>query len=254
MSLLHRLYCKLRPTGPRWRGRIIFDFCIAVGNFHSPNAEYPTHLDKEEISRRYVFSRAKGTGIKGRFLDVGGRDGKLSYLLGHVAPLAFRQEVYDSNKSRFDAAFDYYGLDLYPAGENVLSGDLCDPAFLEKYRHMQDSFDVVYSNNVFEHFERPWIAAQNLLALMKVGGICITIVPFSIRYHEAPGDYYRFTHTGISKLFEFAGKIKVIEAGFDIRARRYDWQGLSKSNDNVPVDRYGAWRETWFTVVVLEKL
>jgi hypothetical protein len=47
--------------------------------------------------------------------------------------------------------------------------------------------------------------------------------------------------------------ITVLEAGFDIRARRYDWQGSGDANDVVPTDGFDAWRETWYTLVIIQK-
>jgi SAM-dependent methyltransferase len=219
-------------------------------------SSYRTDIDKEALSRDYVLNRiaARNPGRRLRFLDVGGRDGALTYLLSATGPLGFDPSLYAANREAFSAIYDYFGVDLAPAGPNILHGDICDRAFLQTYAGFAASFDVVYSNNVFEHLARPWIAAEVLLALLKPGGICITIVPFSQRYHESPSDYFRYTHTGVPKLFELAGAVKILEAGYDIRARRYDWQGSGQANDIVPVDRYGAWRETWFSVSVIEKL
>lgn len=243
-------------TAPHWRPRLVLDSTIAVGVPGDVRAGYPVDLDKEAISRRYILESvpARFPGSKLRFLDVGGRDGELTYLLGGVGPLEGNPQFRDINKRKFEALYDYFCVDLIPAGPNVLHGDMCDPAFLETYRDFVSSFDVIYSNNVFEHLARPWVAAEILLALLKPGGICITVVPFAQRYHESPGDYFRYTHMGIPKLYEAAGPVRVLEAGYDIRARRYDWQGTGVANDLVPVDRYGAWRETWFSVSVLEKL
>lgn len=257
---LSAVYRSLRRSGndngPRWQVRLIPDATIAVGSKSNLAGGYRVDIDKESLSRDYVLNRipARTAGQRLRFLDVGGRDGELSYLLGNVAPLQFDAAAHTKNKARFDAIYDYFGVDLHPAGDNVLHGNICDRTFLDTYADFKESFDVIYSNNVFEHFDRPWIAAEILLDLLKIGGICITIVPFSQRYHESPGDHFRYTHTGVGKLFDAAGPIKILEAGYDIRARRYDWQGSGGANDIVPVDRFGAWRETWLTVCILEKL
>lgn len=256
-SLARILYSQLRgQKTPRLGLRFICDSAIAVGVATRPPVTYLVTLDKEAISREYVLNRmpTRAKGERLRFLDVGGRDGTLRYLLGNSGPLEFRPAMYADNKARFESHYEYFGVDLHPSGQNVLHGNLCNREFLESYKDYAGAFDVIYSNNVFEHFDRPWIAAEILLTLLKVGGICITIVPFSQRYHESPGDHFRYTHTGIEKLFDAAGPIKVLEAGYDIRARRYDWQGQGDANDIVPTDRYGAWRETWFAVSVLEKL
>jgi SAM-dependent methyltransferase len=252
MGLISKIRGLVGNMGPRRRARLVLDSHLRVGNF----ALLPTQafdLDKEELSRRHVLGDRAPSGQGLRFLDVGGRDGRLSYLLGFDGPLHFNQALYDRNKAAFAAKYDYFGVDLIPAGDHVLSGDLCGRDFLNTYPQFRESFDIVYSNNVMEHFARPWIAAENLLALLKPGGVCITIVPFAQRYHESPGDYIRYTPQGVISLFESAGAVTVLEAGFDIKARRYDWQGSGEANDIVPVDRLGAWRETWLTCVILRK-
>jgi len=248
---LRKVWNKIRDGGPHKRLRFVVDYQIAVGTPRRAPS-YVTDLDKEEISRRYVLGRTPSGEGRMRFLDVGGRDGKLSYLLGNVAPLKFDTDAYERNIARFQSLYDYYGVDLHPAGYNVLAGDICDTQFLDQHANVAGSFDIVYSNNVFEHFRKPWIAAEVILRLLKPGGICITIVPFAQRYHEDPGDYFRYTPTGMVSLFE-QGDIAVLEAGFDIRARRYDWQGSGEANDVVPTDGFGAWRETWYTLVVIQK-
>jgi SAM-dependent methyltransferase len=243
-------------SAPRWRPRLVLDSAIAVGKPGVARASYPDDLDKEEVSRRYILNDvpARFPNRRLRFLDVGGRDGELSYLLGNTAPLTFDPAFHARNKQIFDSHYDYYCIDLIPAGPHVLHGDICDRKFLERYSNFAESFDVVYSNNVFEHLARPWVAAEILLTLLKPGGLCVTVVPFAQRYHESPGDYFRYTHLGIPKLFEAVAPVRLLKAGYDTRARRYDWQGSGEANDLVAVDRYGAWRETWFSVSVIEKL
>lgn len=242
-----------KRTDPRIHMDFIFQFTIANGSSKPLPVSYPVNLNKEAISREFIFRDVGNIEKKRRFLDVGGRDGELAYLFGATGPLSFSQQQAAQYKEKFHSLYEYYCVDLKPAGPSVLHGDMCSTDFLNDYADKIGTFDVIYSNNVLEHFERPWIAAANMLALLKVGGICITIVPFSQRYHEDPGDYFRYTHTGVTKLFEAAGSVKVLKAGYDIWARRYNWQGSGTNNDIVPVDRFGAWRETWLTVSVLEK-
>jgi SAM-dependent methyltransferase len=124
---------------------------------------------------------------------------------------------------------------------------------METHRDQICEFDVVYSNNVFEHLEDPFCAARNIWGLCREGGLIVTVVPFAQRHHESPNDYFRYTNRGIEKLFEVAGGVTAIESGYDIIGRRNNWQGSGLNNDIVPKDNFGAWRETWFTVCVLQK-
>ncbi len=254
ISLLRAAATYVRDNVFRRRKMLIFDFAVSVGNF-GKSVGYRIDLDKEAESRRYIFEVVPSLNSHRqlRFLDVGSRDGKLAYLLGHRAPLRFDRKLYAENRTRFDSLYEYFGVDLLPAGDHVLSGDICDVQFLEHYRDFIDRFDVIYSNNVFEHLEKPWVAAEVLFKLLAPGGICITIVPFSQRFHESPVDYFRYTHTAIEKLFSAAGPVSVLETGYDLRARRFNWQGIGSANDIVPTDKFGAWRETWFTVTIIRK-
>jgi SAM-dependent methyltransferase len=189
-----------------------------------------------------------------KFLDVGARDGELTYLLGIRRNLDIDQDFYAENRTKFDRKYTYFGLDILPSSKHkVLMGDVCQNDLLDGYPEFKEFFDVVYSNNVFEHFRKPWTAAKNLSALVKVGGLVVTIVPFASRYHESPGDYFRYSHTGVAALFEDYADYEVLLSGYDICGRRTNWQGGGIANDVVPVDSFGAWRENWFTVVVLRK-
>jgi ubiquinone/menaquinone biosynthesis C-methylase UbiE len=65
------------------------------------------------------------------------------------------------------------------------------------------SFDLVYSNQVLEHVPRPWVAAQEILRVLRPGGIGIhTTCAFNPR-HGPPHfeDYYRFMPSGLAQLF-----------------------------------------------------
>jgi len=232
---------------------LIFDTERQLGNFSAEaQSSHLDYLNKEEVSRSYVLNYPDDN-LK--FLDVGARDGSLKYLLGTTHNLEFNESFYQTNKRKFSSKYSYFGCDLNPCNnEKVLTGDVCSPDFLADKASFLDFFDVIYSNNVFEHLHRPWMTCQHIYRMLKTGGICITIVPFSQRYHEVPGDYFRYTHAAIPRLFEDCGTVEVLATGYDILGRRNNWQGSGKNNDLVPVDRFGAWRETWFTISVIKKL
>lgn len=248
-----RLFLSLKELST-WRVRFILDINKQVGNHAEKTGSIKLDLCKEEVSRKYIFRRP-GVGMK--FLDIGAGDGKLTYLLGITRNMKFDQSFYDSNLMMFKYKYKYYGVDLelQPGSteKSLLLCDICRPDFLVAHKDQIGKFDVVYSNNVFEHLEDPFCAARNVWNLCRDGGLIVTIVPFAQRYHESPNDYFRYTNRGIEKLFEVAGGVKVIESGYDIKGRRNNWQGSGLNNDIVPRDNFGAWRETWFTVCVLEK-
>jgi SAM-dependent methyltransferase len=72
-------------------------------------------------------------------------------------------------------------------------------------------FDVVICEQVLEHVEDPWAAAENLRRLCVPGGLVIVSTPFMIKVHELPEygmlDYWRFTPRGLRLLLERAGLV-----------------------------------------------
>ncbi len=85
--------------------------------------------------------------------------------------------------------------------------DLCDPALV-----VVDRYDVVICEQVLEHVPDPWLALQNLRALVEPGGHVIITTPFLIRVHAGPGDYWRFTEDGLRIMAERSG-LEVVTSG-----------------------------------------
>ena len=73
-------------------------------------------------------------------------------------------------------------------------------------------FDLVYSNQVLEHVPRPWLAGEQIVRVLRPGGIGIhTTCTFNPR-HGPPAfeDYYRFLPAGLAQLFP---GVKVLSLG-----------------------------------------
>lgn len=79
--------------------------------------------------------------------------------------------------------------------------DLCAPLAYQR------RFDVVICEQVIEHVEDPWAAAENLRALCAPGAELIISTPFLIKIHEHWGmrDYWRFSPRGLRTLLERCG-------------------------------------------------
>ena len=224
-----------------------------LGNFQKNELEYDI-LNKEDESRKYIFDYFEMSAKKRKFLDVGGQSGELIHLLKDRGNFNYDENMYKMLKDKFAKSFNYYGVDIKPNGENVLYGDICSLDFIDKYLDKKEFFDIIYSNDTFEHLNKPWVAVENIHKLLKVGGVIVIIVPFSQRYHAVPNDFFRYTHTSIENLFTNCGKYELLKTGYDIQGRRNNWQGSGKNSDIVPVDSFGAWRETWVTFTALKKL
>jgi len=73
-----------------------------------------------------------------------------------------------------------------------------------------ESFDVYFSSNVYEHIDEPWRAAEEAVRVLRRGSLILIFGPFAWRHHDKP-DYWRYTSEGFQYLFERTGKVKTIE-------------------------------------------
>ncbi len=233
-------------------GRLIFDRHRQLGNFEATSNAVNTDINKEAKARDIVFDENTPPG---KFVEIGCGDGKLAYLLGNKGNFDYSEELYRQNRTLFDNKFEYAGIDMYSEpSRNIFEADICDERFEDSIPIHKESVAVAYSNNVFEHLRKPWQAAKNIYNLLQLGGVGVIIVPFSLRYHQSPDDYFRFSHVGIASLFEDAGSVETISSGYDILGRRNNWQGGGAHQDIVPVDAFGAWREAWFTFYAFRRI
>jgi SAM-dependent methyltransferase len=79
------------------------------------------------------------------------------------------------------------------------------PAFDIMNETLQDKFDVIFAEHVFEHLRHPYAAARNIRAMLKDDGVFIIATPFLVRIHNEPGDYTRWSELGIAGLLEDTG-------------------------------------------------
>jgi SAM-dependent methyltransferase len=72
------------------------------------------------------------------------------------------------------------------------------------FKIADNQYDLVYSHQVLEHIAKPWIAAREMVRVLRPGGIGLhTTCAFNPR-HGFPQfkDYYRFLPDGLAELFE----------------------------------------------------
>ena len=151
----------------------------------------------------------------GRVLEVGGR--------GHP-----RDRVFDPQR------FDYANLDLQDTGPGTVIGDITDCPEIP-----DGSYDVVLSVDVFEHIDRPWRAGEEIVRILRPGGLVYTSTLFSWRYHPCPIDFWRYTPEALAFLMSGTD---TVDQGFDTTERRRD---VTKKavEDPMLVDAMGGWRE-----------
>ncbi len=136
--------------------------------------------------------------------------------------------------------FVYHDLNLEPSDiPNTIIADITDCQEVIP----DNSFDIVFSSDVFEHIDRPWLATQEIARILRPGGIAITYTLFSWRNHPCPIDFWRYSAECLEFLFD---DLDLLEKGYDLSDRRVDQPGFWPSGkDSVPVDQFGGWREHW---------
>jgi SAM-dependent methyltransferase len=172
----------------------------------------PVRDDRINLHLRTMLKRAAITG--GRVLEIGGR----MHPRGHV----------------FGSDFSYLNLDLEHSDASTVVGDITScPEIAD------GSYDVVLSVDVFEHIDRPWLAAAEIARILAPGGLAYTSTLFSWRYHPCPIDFWRYTPEALEFLF---GELIMLEKGFDLTERRRDVRKKAK-DDPMALDALGGWRE-----------
>jgi SAM-dependent methyltransferase len=95
-------------------------------------------------------------------------------------------------------------------------------------------FAAVVAVSVFEHLERPWIAAKEIARVLAPGGFCYIATHQTFPLHGYPSDFFRFSKEALKLIFEDAG-LQVVEAGYQFRTK------ISVPDEIVP----SSYQETW---------
>ena len=74
-------------------------------------------------------------------------------------------------------------------------------------------FDAVVAIAVFEHLERPWIAAAEIRRILKPGGRCYVATHQTFPLHGYPSDFFRFSREALTLLVSDAG-LEVLDVAY----------------------------------------
>lgn len=96
----------------------------------------------------------------------------------------------------FAAAAEYVGVDVVPHPAADLVGRVEDLPIED------GSFDLVLCTQVLEHCDDPRRAVAELRRVLAPGGRVLASTHGVQVYHPSPGDYWRWTHAGLRRLFE----------------------------------------------------
>lgn len=140
--------------------------------------------------RSHLLALANHPGMK--VLEIGSRE--------VTGASTFRRE--------FDRA-TYVGFDYYEGGNVDVVGD----AHRLSRHFAPGEFDLVFSSACFEHFAMPWVVAQEIAKVLKVGGHVFIETHFSYSAHERPWHFFQFSDMALRVLFPRALGFECIEAG-----------------------------------------
>lgn len=76
-----------------------------------------------------------------------------------------------------------------------------------------NSFDAYIACSVYEHLQRPWIAAQAAARVLRPGGWLYVDTHQTFPLHGYPRDYFRFSKEALATIFRDAG-FTVIDFGY----------------------------------------
>ncbi len=104
---------------------------------------------------------------------------------------------------------DYTGFDFH-SGENV---DVVGDAHYLSSFFDESYFDLVISFAVFEHLAAPWLVAEEIAKVLKVGGTVLVESHFSFNEHELPWHFFQFNSRGLEVLFPAELGFETIDLG-----------------------------------------
>ncbi len=141
--------------------------------------------------KSYVGQTNKGDGL--RVLEIGSRE---------VTGRSTAREQFANG--------EYIGFDYY-AGRNVdVVGDVHR---LSSYFKDGERFDIIFTGACFEHFAMPWIVAEEISKMLRVGGMLFVATHFSFKSHERPWNFFQFSDMGLRVLFPSSLGLECIDAG-----------------------------------------
>lgn len=73
-----------------------------------------------------------------------------------------------------------------------------------------NSFDFVFSLAVFEHLYAPWVAAKEILRVLRPGGRVYILTAFMQHMHGYPHHYFNMTTMGLREIFKDFEIIKCV--------------------------------------------
>lgn len=162
--------------------------CLGDKSYKHNNVPAPK-LISHSNQMEYLINLANKEGFK--VLEIGSRE---------VTGPSHAREMFDKAT--------YVGFDFYPGNNVDVVGDVHK---LSSY--FDEKFDLIYSSACFEHFAMPWIVAEEINKLLKVGGYIFVETHFSFSSHERPWHFFQYSDMGLKVLFSPAMGYKCLDSG-----------------------------------------
>jgi len=111
--------------------------------------------------------------------------------------------IRSSNAERLERIHALFGerevisLDIHSGLGVDVVGDIHDL----RAQFPDKKFSVIYSESLLEHLARPWVAAVEMLRVLKLGGVLAHVVPWVWPTHAQPNDFFRFSAEGLQAIF-----------------------------------------------------
>lgn len=118
----------------------------------------------------------------------------------------------------------FYPLDIEQYGKNILA----DAEDLHQL-FSNESVDYIICTELLEHLEHYWLAVNEMLRILKVGGRIFLSVPYSYPKHEYPIDKWRLSYQYLKKIFTKICKIEKVQFEGNISAPRRIILSLEKT-------------------------
>lgn len=141
--------------------------------------------DRLNDSLKFFFERVNS---KGSILEIGTRRWG---------------EASTHHQSLFPEAAEYVMTDGYE-GEDVHV--VADPHALSAV-FPKESFDAVWSSFVWERLRSPWVAAEEVLRVLKPGGVFFIQTRHTFPQNSYPSDFWRFTKEALAHIFSTATQV-----------------------------------------------
>lgn len=91
---------------------------------------------------------------------------------------------------------------------NVVNVDLAPESYVDVVANAYELpfadnvVDLVISESLLEHLERPEAAVKEMHRVLKQGGLLYFVTPFMLGFHSSPNDFYRWTIPGMKILLK----------------------------------------------------